>query len=308
MRFHVILSKTLVDLLSLKRTIGLVLLGVSIPLMMSFVWRGEMIRTPMSLEMETHYIVDGFTLLLFMWVSGLCLAISVATTAAGFISKEDTDGTLLLMVSKPINRFELVLGKFLALVINAMIIQTVVLLLSVLVVWIVTPLDPDTFGALLGLLPWVFLYSLLVTLAFGSVALAFSALMKSRVKITLVVMLLIMLVFFVGIIPRVVFSTAYESYYLYYPDLGYHLGNTYTMLIDQAEAGQMMPQNQPFMTVFAGTYKGMEESFDPDIGALPPSLELTNYVSPAVSTVIWMGVFVIMLGLAVWAIERKEVH
>ena len=308
MRFHVILGKTLSDLLNLRRTIALVLVGVLFPVIMAFVWGSAMSKTPMSLQMQTHYVIDNFTIVLFMWVSGLFLAISVAATAAGFVSKEDTDGTLLLMVSKPIRRFEIVLGKLLALVVNAMILQTIVLLLAVLVFWVVMPIDPETFGALMGLVPWALLYSLLVTLAFGSVAVALSALMKSRVKITLLVMLLVMLVFFVGIIPRVILSSAYENFYLYYPDLGYHLGNTFTMLMGQAESGQMMPQTQPFMTIFAGTYKGVMESFDPDIGALPPSLELTNYVSPAASTAIWVGIIMISLGLAVWAVERKEVH
>jgi hypothetical protein len=193
-------------------------------------------------------------------------------------------------------------------VVNAMIIQTIVLLLSVLIFWVVMPIDPDTFSAVLGLVPWVLLYSLLVTVAFGSIAVALSALMKSRVKITLVVMLLIMLVFLVGIIPRTVFGSAYETFYLYCVDGGYHLGNSFTMFLDHAAAGQMMPMNQPFMTIFAGTYKGMQDSFDPDIGALPPSLELTNYVSPIMSTMIWLGISAIALGLAIWAVQRKEVH
>jgi ABC-type transport system involved in multi-copper enzyme maturation permease subunit len=308
MRFHVILGKTLGDLLSLKRTVALVLVGLLFPGIMSAVWAQGMSGSPMSLQMQIHYVVDNFTILLFMWVAGLFLAISVAATAAGFISKEDTDGTLLIMVSKPISRFDIVLGKFLALVLNAMIIQTIVLLLSVLIFWAVLPIDPDTFSAVLGLVPWVLLYSLLVAVAFGSIAVALSALMKSRVKITMVVMLLIMLVFLVGMVPRTMFSGAYEAFYLYYPDLGYHLGNTFTMFLDQAECGQMMPQNQPFMTVFAGTYKGMQDSFDPDIGALPPSLELTNYVSPIMSTMIWVAISAIALGLAIWAVQRKEVH
>ena len=77
------------------------------------------------------------------------------------------------------------------------------------------PIDPATFRALFGLFPWLLLYSLLVTLGFGAVAIAFSALMKSRVKIMLVIMLLIMLVFFGGMILRVVSSGAYETYYLF---------------------------------------------------------------------------------------------
>ena len=308
MRFQVVLGKTLGDLMSLKRTILLVLIGLSIPLAVSFAWRSEMAKTPMSLEMQTHYVIDNFAILLYMWLAGFFLVLSVVATAAGFISKEDSDGTLLLLVTKPIKRSEIVLGKFLALVLNTALLQATVLLLSILVFWLVVPIDPDTFDALMGLLPWMFLYSLLVTIVFGSIAVGLSTLMKSRVKITVVLMLIVMLVFFVGIIPRVLFTSTYERYHLYYPDLGYHLGNTFTISMDRAETGQLKPETQAFMTVFAGTYKGVQEGLDPDIGAMPPSLEMTNYVAPTISVVILIGISVIMLILAMWAIERKEVH
>ena len=52
----------------------------------------------------------------------------------------------------------------------------------------------------------------------------------------------------------------------------------------------------------------MEESFDPDIGAMLPSLELTNYVGSSVSVTIWILISVLALGLAMWAVEKKEVH
>jgi len=52
----------------------------------------------------------------------------------------------------------------------------------------------------------------------------------------------------------------------------------------------------------------VQEGLDPDIGAMPPSLEMTNYVAPTISVVILIGISVIMLILAMWAIERKEVH
>ena len=308
MRFHIILSKTLRDLMSLKRTLALVLIGVSLPIIMSFVWRDWFMTHLMSLEMQTHYIIDNFSIILFMWVAGAFLAVMVAATAAGFISKEDTDGTLLLMVSKPVNRFEIMLGKFLALVINAMILEAIVLFLAVLAFYFIVPLDPDSVKALLGLLPWVFLFSLLVTLAFGSLSVAFSALLKSRVKITLVLMLMVMLVFLIGLPLRMAALGAYEGYYLYYLDLGYHLGNTFTLFLDQAESGQMMPGSQVLLAIFTGTYEYTEQTFDPDIGAMFPSLELTNYVSRITSMVIWLGISVVMLVLAGVALQRKEVH
>jgi len=308
LRFQVVLKKTLCDLLGLKRVISLVALGLFLPFIMSLVWRSSMLNSPMSLQMEIHYVMDNFTIILFMWVSGLILSIAVATTGAGFISKEDSDGTLLIMVSKPIKKWELVLGKYLALVINAMMLQTVVLLLSLLIFQLVLPIDPETFDAILMMLPWALLYSLLVTLVFSSIATAFSAIWKSRIRITVVLMLIIMLVFFVGIIPRTMFAGAYQAYYLYLVDLGYHLGNSFTMIMGYGPTGQMMPQNQFLMSMFAGTYKGLAESYDPDIGALPPSLQLSNYVSPVVSTVIWAVVIVGALALAMCAVNRKEIH
>ena len=156
--------------------------------------------------------------------------------------------------------------------------------------------------------PPALLYSLLVTLIFSSIATALSSLWKSRIRITLVLMVIIMLVFFVGMVPRTMFVSAYESYYLYLFDLGYHLGNSFTMIMGYGATGQMMPQNQFFMSMFAGTYKNLMESYDPDIGAMPPSLELSNYVSPALSTVFWAGIIVIALAVAMWAVQRKEVH
>jgi len=309
MRFQIVLSKTLNDLMSLRRTVALVLLGLSVPVALAIIaWRESPQVSEMSLEMQIHYVINNFSIALFMWVAGLFLAVTVATTAAGFIAKEDSEGTLLLMVSKPIDRFEIVLGKFLALVISSMALQALILLLSVAIFWIVLPLDPDTFRALVKLIPWMFLYSIIVTIAFGAIATAFSVLMKSRVKIMLVLMIIIMVVFFIGMVVRTTSPQAYEDYRLYYPDLGYHLGNSFGLFVDRVESGKVLPESQALLGTFAGTYRSVEQSFDPDIGAMPGSLEATGYVSPAVSLAIWLAISAAALWLAAIAIKRKEVH
>lgn len=307
MRFQVIMEKTLDDLMSIRRTILLVLLGTALTVLLVGGLSG--IDADMSLEMQTQTLLDYFTLFVFLWTSGFFLTMAVATTAAGFISKEHDEGTLLILVSKPINRFEIVLGKFLALVINSLIIQGLILCLSVLSLWGMLSLDPYTVQALLSLLPWVFLYSVLVVLVFGSIAVALSTLMRSRVKIMLILMVIIMLSFFIGIVPRAVFPDAYETYYLCYADLGYHLGNTYVLLLDQSGSWGMMPSNQIMMAAFTGTYPfSPEGSYDPDIGSWPSSLELTNYVQPLVSLALWVVVSIAAIALSGFAMRRKEVY
>ena len=101
----------------------------------------------------------------------------------------------------------------------------------------------------------------------------------------------------------------------------YHLG--YDLQRDAVAtcvSGRMTPQIQAYLGIFTGTYKaGMEEavlamftgsaeSFDTDIGAMPPSLEKTNYLNPAVSVLLCLAVSAAALGVARVAIARKEVY
>ena len=124
----------------------------------------------------------------------------------------------------------------------------------------------------------------------------------------LVLMVLVMLVFFVGIIPRTMFVGTYESYYLYYPDLGYHLDNAFVLLLDQSGGWEVMPMNQVMLAAFTGTYEFSEDSFDPDINAWHSSLEMTNYVQPMISVLIWIAVCIGSIALSAVAIKRKEVY
>jgi ABC-type transport system involved in multi-copper enzyme maturation permease subunit len=306
MRFQVILEKTLDDLMKLKRMAILVVLGAALTVLMVYLMGSE---ENMSLEMRTQMVLDYFTLFVFLWTTGFVLAMTVATTAAGFIAKEHDDGTLLLLVTKPINRFEIVLGKFLALMISSLLLQGVTLCGCVVVLWALLSLDPYTVEALLGLLPWMFLYSVLVILIFGAMAVALSTLMRSRVKIMLILMVVVMLTFFIGMMPRTVLSTYYAEFYLYYGDLGYHLGNTYVLLLDQSEDWRMIPSNQVMMAAFSGTYPfSPEGAYDPDVNAWPPTLGLTNYVQPAISLLIWLAVIGGGLALSAVAMRRKEVY
>lgn len=307
MKFQVIMSKTLDDLMSLRRMAFLIFLGTSLTVLLVGGLSGG--DQEMSLQMQTQSLIDYFTIFIFLWTSGFFLSITVSTAAAGFISREHDEGTLLILVSKPINRFEIILGKFLALLISSLIIQSAVLCLSIICLWAFMSLDPYSVQALLNLLPWVLLYSFIVMLIFSCIGTALSTILRSRTRIMLILTIIIMLTFFIGIIPRTVFASTYETYYLYYGDLGYHLGNTMLLLLDQSPTWKMMPQSQLMMAGFTGTYPFTPEgSYDPDMGAWPASLGMTNYVLPIVSLLIWIGVSAGAIALSANVMKRKEVY
>ncbi len=317
----IVMEKTIRELMSLRRLAVVIIAGLAPAILFGAAILRESFRSGiMSLEMQTHSLVGYFLLISFMWIAGVYIAYVITTSGMDFVSKEEEEGTLLLMVSKPISRFQFILGKFLALLVTTLLLELVILFGSIVVFWVLLGLDADIIKPLIGLVPWIFLYSIIVVILFDSLTIAISTLFKSRVLKTVLTMLLVMLVFGVGPILRIVWPSTYENYHLYYIDPGYHLGNTYVSLSDQAESGRMTPQIQAYLGIFTGTYKaGMEEmmlvmftgsseSFDPDIGAMPPSLEKTNYLTPLVSVLLCFAVSAAALGVARVAIERKEVY
>jgi ABC-type transport system involved in multi-copper enzyme maturation permease subunit len=316
MRFHVVMAKSLRDLMS-PWMVLMVALGILPVIIFSLAWRVSF--QGMSLEMQTYSLVGYFMIVTFMWLAGFYLAYIISTRGVDSITKEDSEGTLLIMVSKPISRFQFILGKFLALLLTTLFLELVILFSSILLFWGVLGLDPDTFGAVLGLVPWIFLYSIIVSLVFDSITIAISTLLKNRVVMTVILTIIIVFVFIAGMAIRLASYDTYENYHLYYLDGGYHLGNAYTLFLDGAGSGRMTPQIQAWLGIFTGTYRagagtvltmflGSPESFDPDIGAMPPSLEKTNYVNRALSTLLCLAASAAILGVAKVAMERKEVH
>lgn len=320
MRFHIVMGKTIAELMSLKRTIAIVAVGLAAGVGLHFLmWQRLFQIGDMSLEMQASSLVGYFLMISFMFLAGFYLAYIVGISGLEFVAKEEERGTLLLMVSKPISRFQFLLGKFLALVLTSLLLELIVLLGSVLLLEKLLELDPDILEALLGLVPWIFLFSVIVGLLFAAISIAISALIKNEPIRGLLLMLIIVLIFGAGPGVRMMWPNAYEDYHLYYVDGGYNLGNAYTMLLDQAESGRMTPQIQALSGIFTGSYKtgaeeliltmflGASESFDPDIGAMPPSLEPTNYLSPVVSVLLCLVISSAALGVARVAMERKEV-
>ncbi|MFH1560540.1 MAG: ABC transporter permease, partial [Chloroflexota bacterium] len=137
MRFHVVMAKTIGDLMSVPRTVALVAGGLVPALFWSLVvWRETFQANTMSLEMETSSLVGFFITISFLWMAGLYLAyLMVGTSGLELVDRERDKGTLLLMVSKPISRTQFLLGKFLALVLTSLLLEAIILPGSVLLFW-----------------------------------------------------------------------------------------------------------------------------------------------------------------------------
>ena len=321
MPFLVVMTKTIRDLLTVRRTVALLALG-SIPgwFFPLAVWQDKFGDGRMSLEMQTGFLVGYFILFSFLWMAGFFLAyLTIGSTGLGLISGESDRGTLLLMVSRPISRTQILLGKFLGLIATALLLEAIVLPGTILLWWYLLGIDPETVSALVRLMPWTLAFSVLLALVFSSVSVALSTLVRSGPVRAAVFTAILLAVFAGGPVLRLAWPDTYEDYKLYWVDGGYNTGNAYSLLLDRTETGRMTPQGQAWIGIFNGNFKGgsglllsafvgATADFDPDIGAMPPSLERIGYIEPAVSTVMLL----LIAGGAFWAANaaliRREVQ
>jgi ABC-type transport system involved in multi-copper enzyme maturation permease subunit len=310
MGFRAVVRKTLIDLTGWKRTLILLVLGLFIPVVNGVFWRFGLQDANLSPDMETFYLLKRFIGISFIWTSGFFLAFAVVTSAAGAISKESGDGTFLTLVSKPIARRQIVLGKMAAIVIHALLTITVILLIQAVVLWFVLPLEAPTFAALLAAIPWIILYSLLVILVFASISLALSSLIDNQVVITVLACGVILFLFLFGPISSTWFSMkpqSYENNHVYMFDGAYQLGNAFAPALEQALGGEMLPSEQlSEITYFTGIFKGGRSGGGSSSEYAYPA-ELANYVTPAVSAMLLMTLVAGSLTVAVVTTERKDV-
>ncbi len=312
MRLHVIFLKSLHDLSGVKRC--LIFLGVllAVPLIASIaIAESDPMGVPFSkltLGMQVQFTTGLFIVLAFLWTAGIPLVLLTGLTCGSAIAKDDEEGTLLLLVSKPVGRAEIVLGKSLAFAANAAQIELAALLLTPVAIHLVAGTDILALETMLSLVPWLFLYSLVVLSAFGALSLALSSLMRSRMRTLIVVVALAILIFFGIGTARGLAGGFYERYGLYAVDLNYHLGNAYLVFTERSGV-RVMPIFQGIIGQFTGTYDAgdIEKIFDRDIGAMPPALEPKGYLPEEVSLALWLALGIGMLALAILDFERREV-
>ena len=308
-----IVRKTLIDLTGWKRTLTLLALGVLLPVLVGIFWRFELQNGSLSPQMQTYVVLKHFVGISFIWTSGLFLALAVVTSAAGAISREAGEGTLLTLVSKPVTRRQNVLGKIAGIVAHSLLMLAIVLLTQAVILWFMLPVEAPTFAALLAAIPWILLYSLLVVLVFSSLSLALSSLIDNQVAITTLACGAVLFMFLFGPISSMfgLHSESYRNNRIYLMDGSYQLGNASAPALRQALGGEMLPAGElNELRIFAGIFEGDRwEEYDPwrEYAEYQYPGELAGYVSPAVSATLLVALAAGSLGVAVVMTERKDV-
>ncbi|MFX1532839.1 MAG: ABC transporter permease [Promethearchaeota archaeon] len=301
----VLFSKTMSDLFSVKKFIIVLALMSVFPLLLAL---GSIAGTNFgALPIYSASMKLNFSVLtnFYLWTLGLILALIVGGNSAGLIADEVDRGTMLILVSKPIGRFQIFLGKYLAVFSFGALLSFLSIFITA---WMLVLLTSGNLVHFIGMLPFlmiVFSYSLFIEAIFLTISMALSSIMSRGRKVVIIIMFLVIMTYFGFLIIRTLFYQYYEVFSLYYFDIGYHLANVFVFIIDITNVLPSSSLWQQEFDLATGVFKGT--SIDSSQGIELGGLELVGYVPPIISLLLWSGLTALLLIFGLIKLKTKEI-
>jgi ABC-type transport system involved in multi-copper enzyme maturation permease subunit len=302
---NVVIKKTYRDISSMKK--GLIV--ISIMLIVPFLF----LLIPSVIDfglVSPHHAatVISFSLVfsVFFWTLGIVFTIVIGTSGAPLIAEEIKTGTMLILISKPITRTKIFLGKYLAVFLLGMVLSFIAIFSMGWITVLINSGNIDHFISLIPFLTALYLYSLFITFLFTSITMALSSIFKKSKNVSVVIILIIILTFVGFQFIRTLVGDFYETLQLYHFDLGYHLGNVFIFFMEALNA---IPPSRSWQSMFGmltGVYK-FASTIDPDQNIDLGGLEKTNYYLPIFSLLIWIIIAVLLLVLGIYKLKKREI-
>lgn len=304
-RMFILFEKTFRDICTFKKTVILILLMMSLPLVVMYFTLKDQPFGDMSIESASMKL--GFYLLpyIYLWTSGIILTIVLGSQSAGIIADEIAKGTMLILVSKPINRVQIFLGKYLAIVLYGLILSFSSIFLTGWFSVLFLSGNIDHFTGLLPMLWFFFVYSAFLNVLFVSISMALSSIMTKGKKVGGIIIGLIIMTYLGFFMIRMLLNDSYQTYYLYFIDISYHMGNLFVFF---NSALNVIPESiywQSFFSQFTGTYLGAPYDSAQQISV--GSYALANYITPPVSFLIWVGMAILLVIFGLYKLQKREI-
>lgn len=251
-------------------------------------------------QQETELFVSFLTLSYF-WAAGIPVLALGAVLPANTLAREAETGTLRILLSKPVRRWQVLVGTFGAVVGYATLVALASLLLSaVLLVELgdvsAAAIPAGVFAAMPGNVAFA-LFSASVAAAIGVAA---SVVTRNRLRAALLALVVPTLHF--AFFPiRLLSGEMYEDYYLYLLDVNHHFANAF-VVVHEALGGDLDAETQLAMAIWGGVYEVPEET-----ERLPASLEPVDLVSMEASLLGLAAVAALALVVAGYRFQRLDV-
>ena len=301
----IVVKKTYQDLTSFKRFVFSLILMMLFPIIFLAIPTTINFNS-ISIQHASAAIAIQIIFPLWFWTLGIALICIVGTSGASLISEEVHSGSMLILVSKPITRIKIFLGKYIGLFLYGAILS----FLAVFILgWIAVLRYSANIQHFFGLIPFLiasYIYSLVILLIFCSITLALSSIVHRPRNAALGVLLLVIFSFIGMMVLKTFIADYYEDFYIYTFDLGYHLGNIYVGFMEIFNAIPPVAEWQQWFGIMTGVYD-VTSPTDPDQDINPGGMTRNDYVYPWVSLLVWIGIAVFLLIYGLISLKKREI-
>ncbi len=224
-------------------------------------------------------------------------------SSASLISEEIKMGTMLLLVSKPISRGEIMWGKYIAMLFYNLTISVLSLGIVCLTAFLKHP-----FYDIIPFFWTQFLFSLIVIAFFGTLTMGLSMVFRNAKTTAVIPLMLLLVMTFLFFIVRPFLMMAspngdlyYETFQVYNYDLGYHFMNIYVWFYENFISH--LPEGTIRWLVSWGIYTIEYDEFSPEFEIYTK----THYQPPHISLLIILifTVIIIVIGFIIY--KRRDI-
>ncbi|KKN15449.1 hypothetical protein LCGC14_0985890 [marine sediment metagenome] len=304
-RTTIVIKKSFQDVYSFKKFIAMIVIMLLIPFF--YFMGGSAVNFGLISPFHAATVISmSLVFPLFFWSLGLAFTIFIGTSGAPLIAEEIKSGTMVILISKPISRIKIFLGKYIGVYLYGMLLSFI----SIFVIgWIGVLMQSRNIEHFISLIPFLtalYLYSLLILFLFTSITMALSSIFKKSRNASLGILLIVIFSYLAFLFIRLIAGESYVTFQLYHFDLGYHLGNIFILFIESLDA---IPPSTSWQLVFgmiSGVY-GMESLIDPDQNINLGGYEKTNYYLPIFSLLIWLLIAILLLVFGFLSLKKREI-
>jgi len=304
-RTTIVIKKTFQDIFSFKKFIVMIIFMLFLPLIYSIGGAGVDFGLISTHHAATVISID-LAFPIFFWSLGLTYTIFIGVSGAPLIADEVKSGTMLILISKPISRIKIFLGKFIGVFLYGMLLSFI----SIFVIgWIGVLMQSgniDHFVSLIPFLTAIYLYSLFILFLFSSITLALSSIFEKSRNAALGILLIVIFSYLAFLIIRQIAGQYYVLFQFYHFDLGYHLGNIFILFIESLDAIPPSTTWQLMFGMLTGVYS-TDSPIDPDQNINLGGFEKTNYYLPSISLLIWLLIAILLLAFGLMSLKKREI-
>ncbi|NLI93245.1 MAG: ABC transporter permease subunit [Peptococcaceae bacterium] len=243
-----------------------------------------------------------FAKLVFLWILGVSILLWIAVHGIRMIGLEKKEGTLLLLVSKPVSRYRIILGKYFALIFSALVVGVSSLFLDLSVIVLMFSPDPVIILQLFKTIPFLSLYLLFLSFCTSAFSLSVSILSKTLKKTYFVLSLIILFIYFGVPLLRPGVALYQELRFLLYFDINTHLSSIFHYFLSLPPGIILSPK---ILWDLSDWYTGILPSFLKIAWLQDYHIKLL--VNPQLVLVIWLTVSMFVLGLSARRFNKMDI-